>query len=106
MMYQYLDQPTQYNRRAASRASAGTSDERQAERRGHSGHNGHGNPLVHACVLAGVLAAVMLSLLGWVGMIQTVSLALHQFAPTLLIGAMLGLAVAILAPHLFPMDRR
>jgi hypothetical protein len=106
MMYQYLDQPVRFDQRSASHVSTGDSRERRDQRKGQGGRDGHGNPLVNACVLAGVLAAVLLSLLGWVGMIQSVWAALHSLAPTLLIGAMLGLAVAILAPHLFPPDRR
>jgi hypothetical protein len=51
------------------------------------------------CVLVGAIAAPVLSLIGWVGLMLPATTALHYAAPGLLACAMIGLATALIGAH-------
>jgi hypothetical protein len=51
------------------------------------------------CVLLGVLAAPIFSLIGWVGLVLPESSSLHHAAAGLLACAMIGLGVALIGAH-------
>jgi hypothetical protein len=57
------------------------------------------------CILGGVLAAPVLSLLGWVGLILPPTTPLHQAAATLITGALIWLGLAITMAHLLHGNR-
>jgi len=51
------------------------------------------------CVLVGAIAAPVLSLIGWVGLMLPATTALHYAAPGLLASAMIGLGMALIGAH-------
>lgn len=62
--------------------------------------------IIPVAIVSGLSAAPLLSLLGWIGLVAPARTLLHQVAPTLLICALLGLALAIIGAHLFHSERR
>ncbi len=62
--------------------------------------------LANVCVLGGVVGAPCISILAWVGMALPTKAPLHQAAPTLMTGALIWLALAIVGAHAFRLDRR
>lgn len=50
-------------------------------------------------IIGGILAAPVISLIAWIGMILPTRAPLHQAAPTLFIGAMLWMAMAFISAH-------
>ncbi len=51
------------------------------------------------CVLVGAIAAPVLSLIGWVGLMLPASTWLHYAAPGLLASAMIGLGTALIGAY-------
>ena len=50
-------------------------------------------------IVGGIVAAPIISLVAWVGVILPVHAPLHQAAPTLFIGALLWMAMGIISAH-------
>ncbi len=55
--------------------------------------------ITQVCVLLGALAAPILSLIGWVGLVLPESTALHHAAAGLLASALIGLGIALIGAH-------
>jgi hypothetical protein len=53
----------------------------------------------NVAIIGGILAAPVISLVAWVGVILPVRAPLHQAAPTLFIGALLWMAMGIVSAH-------
>jgi hypothetical protein len=62
--------------------------------------------LANVCILGGIIGAPFISMLAWVGMVLPTTAPLHQAAPTLMTGALIWLALAIIGAHAFRLDRR
>jgi hypothetical protein len=60
----------------------------------------------NVCILGGIIAAPVISIVAWVGMILPTKAPLHQMAPSLMTGALIWLALAIIGAHAFRVDRR
>ncbi len=65
-----------------------------------------GHTLANVCILGGIVGAPFISVLAWVGMVLPTTAPLHQAAPTLMTGALIWLALAIIGAHAFRLDRR
>lgn len=65
-----------------------------------------GHTLANVCILGGIVGAPFISMLAWVGMVLPTMAPLHQAAPTLMTGALIWLALAIIGAHAFRRDRR
>lgn len=50
-------------------------------------------------IFGGIIAAPVISLVGWIGVTLPVRTPLHQAAPTLFIGALLWMTMAIVSAH-------
>lgn len=73
-----------------------------------------GNPLVrqgvlhvllNVCVLGGIFAAPLVSVVAWIGLLLPSHAALHQLAPTLVCGSLIWFSLAIAGAHAFRGDR-
>jgi hypothetical protein len=62
--------------------------------------------LANVCILGGIVGAPFISMLAWIGMVLPTTAPLHQAAPTLMTGALIWLALAIIGAHAFRLDRR
>jgi hypothetical protein len=62
--------------------------------------------LANVCILGGIVGAPIISVLAWIGMVFPDTTPLHQAAPTLMTGALIWLALAIIGAHAFRLDRR
>jgi hypothetical protein len=60
---------------------------------------GRSDTAAQMCVLLGAIAAPILSLLGWVGLVMPATTPLHYAAPGLLACAMIGLGTALIGAH-------
>jgi hypothetical protein len=64
--------------------------------------------LVHAilniCVLGGIFAAPLVSVLAWIGLLLPPHAPLHQLAPTLVCGSLIWFSLAIAGAHAFRRD--
>src|SRR5262245_11489814 len=58
-----------------------------------------GHLLANVFILGGIVAAPLVSLVGWIGVAQPPRTALHEVAPTLFASALIWLLVAIVAAH-------
>lgn len=58
-----------------------------------------GHLLANVFILGGIVAAPIVSVLGWIGVALPAHTGLHEVAPTLFIGALIWLVVAIVAAH-------
>ena len=58
-----------------------------------------GHLLANVFILGGIVAAPLVSLVGWIGVALPPRTALHEVAPTLFAGALIWLLVAIVAAH-------
>jgi len=61
--------------------------------------------LANVCILGGIVGAPFISMLAWIGMVLPTTAPLHQAAPTLMTGALIWLALAIIGAHAFRLDR-
>jgi hypothetical protein len=61
--------------------------------------------LANITVLGGILAAPIVSVVAWVGMVLPTTALLHQWAPGLMTVALIWLALAIVGAHAFRQDR-
>lgn len=55
--------------------------------------------LANLCIVGGVVAAPLVSLLGWVGMAMPTHSLLHAAAPVLFMAALIWLGLAIVGAH-------
>jgi hypothetical protein len=62
--------------------------------------------LANITVLGGILAAPVVSVVAWVGMVLPTRALLHQMAPGLMTAALVWLALAIIGAHAFRLERR
>jgi hypothetical protein len=58
-----------------------------------------GHLLTNVFILGGIVAAPLVSVLGWIGVALPPRSVLHEVAPTLFVGALIWLLVAIVAAH-------
>ena len=58
-----------------------------------------GHMLANIFILGGIVAAPLVSVVGWIGVALPPRNALHEVAPTLFLGAQIWLMVAIVAAH-------
>jgi hypothetical protein len=65
-----------------------------------------GGMLMNVCVVGGILAAPVVSVVGWVGLVLPARALLHQYAPSLVAFALIWFALAIVSAHTFRLDRR
>jgi hypothetical protein len=59
----------------------------------------------NVCILGGIVGAPIISVVAWVGMVLPTKAPLHQAAPTLMLGALIWLGLAIVGAHAFRLDR-
>jgi hypothetical protein len=62
--------------------------------------------LANICVLGGIVAAPLVSVVAWVGLLLPARALLHQMAPMLVAGSLIWFAMAIAGAHAFRLDRR
>jgi len=62
--------------------------------------------LGNVCILGGILAAPVVSMVAWVGMVLPGKALLHQIAPALMTTALIWLAAAIVGAHVVRLRRR
>lgn len=58
-----------------------------------------GHMLANIFILGGIVAAPLVSVVGWIGVALPPRTALHEVAPSLFLGALIWLMVAIVAAH-------
>jgi hypothetical protein len=61
--------------------------------------HGLGMALANCCIVGGVIAAPIVSLLGWIGMVLPPRTPLHAAAPILFTASMVWLCLAIVGAH-------
>jgi hypothetical protein len=59
----------------------------------------------NVCILGGIVGAPIISVVAWVGMVLPTKAPLHQAAPTLMLGALIWLGLAIVGAHAFRLDQ-
>ncbi len=62
--------------------------------------------LANICVIGGILAAPLVSVVAWIGLLLPSRAPLHQLAPTLVAGSLIWFALAIAGAHVCRFERR